>query len=391
MAIVEETIGSGKDRASPTVWEANVGVFGTDTYKGIIQEDAEHGAVTLTGSTGTPSVTSYLWLTSDPANRHAGVAGTGHARIRNASAGTHCVTLDSDWVRVEGLEIQQDSTGDSDEAIRANNSVVDALVQSCILWTDTGTSAQDGAYTGTAVTSRVSFDNIISYGWPRAAFHIQITSAANTVEWDIDHCAWFNSGTDATSESGGLLIRNAAGGTATIIVTVYNSWGLDCENGAGVIDEPFSDQQDNLNRDTPDATTTWHGTHNAMDFATRDDIAGTDNTTNWQDCTDGGAVVTKSTGSWIVVVNLTAGSENLLLLDEAAGNLLAGNGTNRQGSENDARQDFSVDITGGARPTTGVDIGPHQFAAAAPDGLPPRHRQNVYHQSRNRRRSQVFA
>lgn len=134
---------------------------------------------------------------------------------------------------------------------------------------------------------------------------------------------------------------------------------------------------------------TWNGTHNAMDFATRDDLDGTDNITNWQDATSGEVDTSKSSGAWIVVVSLTAGSENLLMLDEAAGNLLAGNGTDRQGSEPDSRQDYSVDIAGNARPTSNVDIGPHQFTAAGAGALPPRRLQPVYHQP-SQPESQVF-
>ncbi len=355
MAIVEETIGSGKDRASATLWEANVGVFGTDTYKGIFQENAEFNEeVELAGSTGTPSITSYLWLTADPANRHAGVAGTGHARMRG-SGGDHVLTMTANFTRVDWLEIQQDSSGNSDEGIRVFGD--DLLIDYCIIWGDTSGSDQDGIHLGQTDTVRTRISNAIIYGFDRAGFTPQQASngTARTQSADLDHCTFWNNNIGNDNDGGALKITSEHAND-NITLGMFNCWG------DAAFQLPFGDGQNN-NRASPDGTVIWNGSNNGDTAGDRTDIDGTDNTTAWEDLTDGVAVVTKATGSWAVVTNITLGSEDLTLLDDAAGNLLAGNGVDRQGSEPDARQDFSVAIDG-ARPTTGVDIGASQVSTA---------------------------
>jgi len=363
MAVVEETIGSGKDRATVTLWEANVGTFGTDIYKGIIQESVEFNEnVTLAGSTGTPSITSYLWLTTDPANRHSGVAGTGHGRMRGNTNGSHVLTVSADFTRIDWLEIQQDSTGNSNEGIRVTANVNDALISYCIVWTDQNVSDQDGIYMGNWL-GQVSIDNCIIYGFNRANIHPQRYGTAGAQTWNVDHCTIVDGGATGEFETGAIHARSdSAGQNATI--NVYNTIGY-LEYDAY---EAFADG-DGTTRGTPGGTVTWNGSNNLRgDQGTAAEIDGTDNTTSWQSATDGDAEVTKSTGSWVVFGDITAGTENFTLLDDAAGNLAAGNGTDRQESEPDARQDFSIDITGGARSTSTVDIGAHNVSAAAVAG-----------------------
>ncbi len=352
MAVVEKTIGSGKDHATIALWESNVGVYGTDIYKGIIQEDAAFDEnVTLLGSTGTPSATSYLWLTTDPANRHAGIAGTGHGRMENTTAAAHCLTISQNWVRVDWLEIQQaTSTGESAEGIRLGSGVSDVLISYNIIWSSIARSDQDGIYSASSGID-VAIDNCLIYGWNRAAIHHQANSVG---DWSIDHCGLHSRGNDGTSgadKSGAVKMQDGDTGST---VVAYNTWG---------ISEGIGDGNDRSWWDEGGTAVTWSGTHNAHWNALR--FLGTDNMTNWQNMSDGWADVTKSTGSWLVLTETDIATFDGTLLDDAAGNLPAGNGTNRQGSEPDARQDFSVDITGSARPTTGVDQGAHQVSAAA--------------------------
>ncbi len=356
MAIVEETIGSGKDRATIALWEANVGVFGTDTYKGIIQEDAEFNEnVTLTGSTGTPSITSYLWLTTDPANRHAGVAGTGHGRMRGSSGGTHVINVATNFTRIDWLEIQQDSNGASDEGIRVLVGADDVLVDYCIIWTDNTAGSMDGVYTGSYAVADLRISNCIIYGWNRGGLHCQqFGSTARTISWEIDHCSIYDCGADLSNEVGALHVDSSAA-SDVITIGLSNTWG----HITGTDDEPFADTGDTGARGVPDGAVTWNGSHNlATVFTTHDEIDGTDNITNWQHASDSPYVeeTTQSSGNFVVVTEKGPGSEDVTLLDTAAGNLAAGNGTNRQGSEPDARQDFSVAIDGFRR-TTVVDIG----------------------------------
>ncbi len=364
MAVVEETIGSGKDRATVTLWEANVGSFGTDIYKGIIQESAEFNEnVTLNGGAGTPSITSYLWLTTDPANLHAGVAGTGHGRMRGSTGGSHVLNVDAAFTRIDWLEIQQDSTGSSDEGIRVLVGADDVLVDYCIVWDDQTASSRDGVYVGDWAIANLRVSNTIIYGFTRAGIHLQqFGSTGRTITADIDHCSIYDCGSDASNEVGALFVQSS-GASDSITVSLRNTWG----DLFGTTEEAFADGGDTGARGVPDGTVVWNGSHNlATVYATHDQIDGTDNLTNWQHATTLPYVedTTQPSGNYVVVTSKTAGSEDLTLLDAAAGNLAAGNGTDRQGSEPDARQDFSVAIDG-ARLTTNVDIGASQFSGVS--------------------------
>ena len=364
MAIVEETIGTGQDRTTIAAWEAAVGVFWTDTYKGIISTNDEFNEnVTLTGSTGTPSITSYLWLTTDPTNRHSGVAGTGHGRMRGSTNGSHVLTLDAPFTRVDWLEIQQDSTGASDEAIRVLADRDDCLIDYCILWTDQTVSDQDGIHVSQVDLANLRLSNTIIYGFNRAGLSLQLFDfgSINTHTADVDHCAFYDCGVTGENGSAAILLEVDHTSSASTI-GIYNTWGAVIAVNSTFVDTDDSAQ---TQPNTPQGTATWNGSNNLGDIADPDeDVGGTNNLTSWQTATDGVAVVTKSSGSWLVVNSVTGGSENFTLLDTAAGNLAAGNGTNRQGSEPDTRQDFSIDITGSARSTTTVDIGAHNVNTA---------------------------
>jgi hypothetical protein len=363
MAEVTETIGTGQDRVTVTLWEANVGVFGTDFYHGVIStNDAFVEEVTLTGSTGTPSITSYLWLDVDPANRHAGVEGTGHGRMSFGNPTPAVLTCDAPFTRVSWLEIELTGTASSDEGIRVNAGCDDTLLQYLIVHGARSGGAQDGIYTGDIDIARLRIDDCIIYGWDRAGIHGQQFGAfSQTATYFIDHCSIWNCGDSGENESGAIKSRSEDNAD-DITFTMFNTWGA-----GTTLNAPFVDGTSSAQPDSPAGTVTWNGSDNGVDDTT-DHIQGTDNRTAQEDATDGIVAVTKATGSWIVVTDLSS-TTDLTLLDDEPGNIMAGRGVDRQGSEPDARQDFSVAIDG-PRPITNVDIGASQvsLAAGASDG-----------------------
>ncbi len=363
MAVTTKTIKkTGGDYSTVASWEAAAPSLGTDIWKGVISDNEEYNESVIMSAAGTPSITSYLWLTTDPANRHSGVAGTGHGRIR-ASDGNHVLTVSTDYTRIDWLEIQQDGSGSSDEAIRIGNNTQTVLVSYCILWTDTGTADQDGIHIPQGGNGGVSVDNCILYGWRRTGFflHQPNSVAVRTNIINIDHCSFYDIGATSEPYSAAVFIRSA-NGSHTITISLYNVWAGSIQGGY----EAFADGSLFETRNTPSGTVTWNGSNNSKGYTGTADIDGTNNITSWQEATDGVVAVSKSTGSWIVVNNITASSEDLTLLDSAAGNLVAGNGVDRQGSEPDSRQDFSIDITGGYRSKSRVDIGAHNVSGYQP-------------------------
>ena len=351
MAVTTKTIMTGGDYTSIGAWESAAPTLGTDIWKGVISDNREYAESVTLGAGGTASLTSYLWLTTDPANRHAGVAGTAHGRICNYATDAHCLIVDTDYTRIDWLDIEQNAAGGSSaEGIRLNSGVDQILISHCIIWTDNSRNDQDGIYTASP-GGDIFIDNCFVYGWHRSAIHQQ---ASQTIAFYVDHCGLMSDGNDGSSGSdqgGALRIAEDFGSE----IHVYNTWGVNQDLGTSGNGRSFWDDLG--------TNVTWYGSNNANIGTVR--ILGTDNTTSWNDLTSGWAVTSKTTGSWLVVNNVTPGSENWLLLDDEAGNTPAGSGTDRQGSEPDPRQDFSIDITGSARPTTNVDIGPHQITAVS--------------------------
>ena len=360
---------AGGDYTTIAAWEAATPAQGEEIWKGVIQDAVEYNEnITMGVASGTPSATSYQWLTANSTVRHSGKAGTDHARMRGSTNGSHVILINDSYARVDWLEIQQDSTGSSDEGIRIDANLTDILIDYCIIWSDTDTDEQDGIYVpdgGAVVTTRFSVSNTIVYGFRRAQINFQAYSVTGrhigTV--NVDHCTLINqTGTASTTDTTGGIHVWSQNASDDIIINVHNTIAY---IELGTTYEGFSDGKNSPNwRGVPVGTVTWNGSHNLRgDLGTQNEIDGTNNLTNHQYATDGDSESTQSSGSYVVFADITSGTEDFRLLDDAAGNLAAGNGTNRQGSEPDARQDFSVDIEGDARPTTSVDIGAHQVSS----------------------------
>lgn len=353
------TVGaSGKDHttiSSAVSWFQSNHDFDTDGIGTIsIEDNSEYNEnVTISGIAGTASSTAYLKITVASANRHSGVAGTGHARVRGSTNGSHVFTVSEDFTVIEYLEIQQDSTGGSDEGIRQTSGVDDCLYSRCIIWSDSSAVDTDGIYTGNWAAT-YSVDNCIIYGFNRGGIHCQNYNGSNAQTVNIDHCTIYDCGT-SESDEGGIVSYAAASGSG-VTINVYNTASLD----ADVAGRDFFDRQ-------VTGTTTWTGTHNAC-TDTSLSSAGVSLTTGAQENLTTTAT-TQASGSYFVVNSLTGGSEDLLLLDDAAGNKAYGNGTDRIGSEPDSRQDFSTDIAGNTRSTTSPapDIGASEYTSAGGD------------------------
>lgn len=337
------TVGAAGDHttvASAISWMQSNHTLGTDGIGKIeIIDAAEFNEnVSISGVSGTASITSYIELTAASGVRHAGVAGTGHARIRGDSNGSHVITVSENYTHVHHLEIQQDSTGSSDEGIRVTSGITDVLISYCIIWTEQDVSSQDGVYGGNWGMG-VAVDNCIIYGFNRAGLHAQLYNSSNTQDWYSDHNTVYGCGTG--------LRADPEQPAATVNFTVYNTASLDNTTDYAT--------------DTHGGTMNWSGTNNAATDGSLTTIGLTTGAQENLTTSD----TSQSSGSYFVVNDLTAGSEDLTLLDDEAGNLATSNGTDRQGSEPDSRQDFSVSIEGTSRPTSVVDIGASQVSIAA--------------------------
>jgi hypothetical protein len=305
-----------------------------------IEDSAEYlnETINITGIAGTATATAYLKLTVAPANRHAGVAGTGHARIRRTSSFTAGITAGEDFTVIEYLEIKHDNIAGFEQGIALATNTTNVTSSRNIIWTDGGVPGNnsDGVYCP-AGSNVVNVDNCIIYGWPRGGINLANSLGTDVKVANVESCTLYDND---------MGIRSRQETTASNTINLYNTAALDNTTSG------FTDSHD---------TSTWTGSNNASTDTSLTTIGVTVNAQESLTSAD----TTQSSGSFFVVNNLTAGSEDLLLLDDAAGNLAVGNGIDRVGSEPDARQDFSLDIVGNLRSTTvpGPDIGASEFAA----------------------------
>lgn len=364
MAVVERTIiqGGGGDYTSLAAWKAATNLNGgTDTWKGITSDNSDYDEALVINEGGT-STSSRIWLTTDSANRHSGVWTTGKARMAYTGAATAVIELQSDYVAIEGMQIYRPtsgSIGDSDEGIRVGSSAsTGCCISRCIIWTDddAGFIDTDGIYIGNWEISSLYIDTCNIYGWARSASHFQQFAGDFNQSVTIDHCGSQGGGDKADEATLNIDQR----GSATTTITSYNSWfaGQTGTSPAG------SDVRINANGVT--STGTIAGSHNAYS-STISTGSGTRNfnDTNRQNPSDGLVDTAPSTaGVYITESDYTSTGYDATPVDHA-NNVLIENGTDRQGSEPDPIQDFSIDIAGNSRPTTGVDIGPFQISGGS--------------------------
>ena len=312
----------------------------TGYYKIEIDDSSEYSGPVVVNVSGTPTINNYVWITVSEGNRHAGVAGTGHARLRigQFAAG---VDLDSDYARLEYLEIDGAGNAASCAYIKQDN----ILVSRCIMH-----GAQRGMNWLMSTTSAI--DNCLIYDNDIGIFTGTNTSI-NLID-NVDYCTIVDNAGSLANETNirWYMFRT----NETVTANLYNVVLGDGNNQDMYVEY-------NSNR------LTLNGSHNAWDTDTSQLGSATNNLTNSQDISSGGVTTITTTANAYIVDDLSPGAENYTPVPAtgAGSNLVLGNGVNRQGSEPDPRQDFSTDIRGAARPTSAgkIDIGAFQITTAA--------------------------
>jgi len=350
-----KTVGaSGKDYTTiggALTWMVANHDFDTDGIATIsIEDNGEYNEkLNVTGFTGTPSITAYLKFTVPSANRHSGVYGTGHARVKNTSAG-HVFTLSTEFTMVEYLQVEQASSGSSDEGFRVtgNKCLISRNIIRCANITQ-----QDGIYPNLANGEVIYTDNNVFIEAYRGGINQQ-TSTTSTVYSDFN--TLIECGVRQDSQSGCLI--NQSGSNNTTFV-VNNTVGLDSRTSGG-----------NSLAFRDNATATWSGDYNVSAGGNAsDDSAVTlfGATNNWGSI--GHVDSAPASGSNVWTNDRTTSPYDVGIAGDNA-YCVSVNGTDRVGSEPDARQDFSIDIVGNARDGTTPTIGAFEYVVAGAGAQP---------------------
>jgi hypothetical protein len=356
MAVTAKTIAaSGADYTSISAWEAAANrASDANIWKGTCTDNTDHSAAVTFASGGTPSATSYLWLTSDAYCPSHSASNRG-GQYTGGNAQMYWIT--DNWCRIEKLDLSGTDIAGTDRLIFVENAA-NVLISRCLIWNaDPTVNGGIGIHADdTAVT--VSIDNCAIYGWGKGGVSGNDFSFGKTQNWRIDHCTIVDNGNSGATGDGNIYM--VVWGGPTYNIPLYNTIVVDGAGGDDEINSPNAGGTGNLS-----------GSHNAYTSSAEIDAVYTNTTTNWQSATSGGVTGTKASGAWICYVNYDVGNNPTAMdvtLVAGAGNLAVGNGTDRQGSEPDARQDFSLDIGGNVRSALTVDIGCSQISVDAAGG-----------------------
>lgn len=342
--MTDNNIGAGEAYTLVQTWENDTNV--TSGWKGIIVDSTNFDeTLTISGGTGTPDATNYVWLEPDTSNRHAGVAGTGHARIDNTTSDTQAVLVQSDFVRIGFLEIKRSGAniGSSDEGLRFGNAVTDFLGESLYVWTTETDADTDGFYTadtGSAATT-IRLVNTIIEGWQRAGFHIQVTSSspARDISVWMDWCSVYGCGASGEGESGAFNAQFSGSGHSGSLTT-RNSAFMDTASTFDDISATGSSAEANFTLVATNCITS--------------DASQTARDVDVPDVITGALESVTSSNVWTDAAN---GDFSLVASGDADGA-----GASISGSPADSRADYTVDIAGVTR--TQDDIGAFTLAAA---------------------------
>jgi hypothetical protein len=316
-------------------------------YKIVIDDSNSYDESLTLNVPGTATSSNYLWLTVSEGNRHSGVAATsGHARL--APGGLEALQIIEWYARVEYLEIY---TPSNKTAVRLNGN--HALLSRCIIHT-AGASNSYGIYSYSSSAPNVFVDNCLIYMFAHGIYGQNWVSSADTRNFYIDHCTIVDNAYSTSTNRTNLVYLLSQSGSMTS--NFYNN----AMAGSNVQDIHVSGTYSSLLSHT--------GSHNAWDTNTTYFASSTGSYTDSQDISSGGLTTTTTTANAMIVTDMTGGSEDYtpVVATGAGSNLLLTNGTNRQGSEPDPRQDFSTDIAGNKRPSKAgfIDIGAFQITQA---------------------------
>jgi hypothetical protein len=292
-------------------------------------------AVDITGVTGTPSATNYIWIR----------AGVGYSpEVIWSSTDLHTVLIGQSHTRISGLKITSSRSGRN--AVKMGAGVEGVLLERCVLVHTI--AGENCVSTNSPGATSFSVDDCVFISNSGCGIYVGFNSpSAGDKTINVDHCSFIGGG---GNEDRAIVFRGYSGTPAVdVVANVYNC-AMEC--GADAVIQSSAG--------TAGANTlTLNGSHNLHTSSATTGTWTAENTTDWQDASTGGLTETATTASAWIVSDLTSGTEDLQLVKAvgAGSNLAEDNGTDRIGSEPDSRQDFSLDITGATRGTANVNIG----------------------------------
>lgn len=313
--------------------------FDTDGIARILITDTStytiSSSISLTGISGTPSITAYLEVTSNASDPFSGPT------LNLTQTSTGGLENNLDYTHIHNLSFQLNNTSNSTECIRLQpNNSDNVLISRNSFVALQQSYQQDGIYFNNGAFSNVRISNNYFAGFRRAAIHLQNYSSTATLTADIR----FNSIASFSTEldGGGILFREPAS-NGDVSATLYNNL---------IYGHTTTRDNYRLYAGTPTLT----GSNNISD----DTTAESNFTSSYDSVTFTESEPSSGENAWLTEIDdATETNLDLSIVGENA-YTVTGNGVDQAGSEPDSRQDFSIDIMGNSRGAT-PDIGAFEF------------------------------
>lgn len=316
--------------------------------------------INISNATGTPSSTNHVVLEAASANSHAGVPGTGHARITQTDGDSMGLDINEAYTVVQNLDIITNET-DSQFMVRMGQG--DNIFSRCI-FRQAASALDDKCFDIGFTSDSYFFDNCLFLGHDELFDVTFINVNSRHVQLYFDHCAYDSFNTASELVFVDMIDSNSGDGPTIsgndVTVHAYNCWGFEghlrLDSFAETTGEVMTLNGDQNVWERLPATGT--NTYDTIQ-ASANDVEAT-----------GGVTDVTTTASAIIITNDTTVHADYdatpVAATGAGSNLILKNGVNRIGSEPDSRQDFSTDIAGNTRlGASNIDIGPFQFTPQA--------------------------
>lgn len=353
-----DSIGTAKTHADPAAWEVatdNDLVTAAEGEIGEIQTNEDFDAAHVMAG-ATVNATFNRELTVASANRHAGIEGTGHARIYRTGTG-HAIEINEDFFQVKFLDINLLSgQSGSEECIRVASGVDPVLISKCILHQDSAVNNCEGISTAVG-NVRVFVDNCIIYFFRRYGIHGDCSTSVVTQTWFVDFCTVMGCNRQGVNFNGGVR-ATVTNSSAVIDFDAFNTISQDAGSAA-----PRSFVAEGA------GTVNWDGSDNIGDTAgVEDKFTDSFDSVTLVDADDSDpssgenvSVIQKDNPSEDYTINL----ENAFTVTQEGLDRIGSEPANSVWTTGINPQDFSKDIAGRTRPGTDTTIGAYQFSQAA--------------------------
>ena len=345
------TSGSTAAYASLSAWaSAEVTNLTTDGDSHIVYCDGTGGhdttAVSISSSWNTGASNTLTIAGNTGTTPHDGTFDSGYVLDLNPGYDTACLTLDTNYVILQDFEIEV-GNGYSSYGI-ALEDCANALIQRMLIYATTdggyqyGILAYGGASSGGNQGATIQNSIFSSFG------ACAIWSGPQGWGPDHDFTCYSNStvnigGTTETSSEGHYFISAVSSDTYAFEVS-------NCLGGSSDGDAEFCAV------DNDAVLGDFSGDYNFNE----------DTTAPGANSIDSGTVTTSTTpgaGTWAIVNSLTAGAENMKLVDDSDSDVLEAGVSSGAGLPSD-------DVLGNTRGTSNYDIGAHQVSTAVAGSTP---------------------